>query len=131
MQPSRPPALASPPVQVVFAGYRIPHPLTPMMVVRVQTTDSSDPPNAMLSAIDHLKAEVRQLQGQLEMHAPRDPGMQQQHQQQPPGGGYGSGYGAAAQPQYGGYGGPPAAAAGRGYGGFQQGGGGGGGGYGY
>lgn len=113
MQPSRP-ALA-PPVQVVFAGYRIPHPLTPMMVVRVQTTDNSDPPAAMLSAIDHLRAEVRQLQQQLNMHAPRDPGMQQQQQ---PGGGYGSGYGAAAELQYGGYGGPPAAAAGGGYGGL-------------
>lgn len=124
----RPPVLLPPtPVQVVFTGYRIPHPLTPMMVVRVQTTDSSNPPDAMLSAIDHLKAEVRQLQQQLDMHAPRDPGMQQQ-QQQP--GGYGA---AAEQQQYGGYGGPPAAAAGGGgYGGFQQpGGGGGGGGYGY
>jgi DNA-directed RNA polymerase II subunit RPB11 len=104
-------------MQVVFAGYRIPHPLTPMMVVRVQTTDTSNPPNAMMSAIGALKAEVQQLQQQLEMHAPRDPGMQPQ---QPPaaGGGYGYGGAAAEQQQYG-YGGPPPGAGGA-YGGYQQ-----------
>lgn len=96
-------------LQVVFAGYRIPHPLNPMMVVRIQTTEQSNPPTAMMKTIDQLRAEVGQLQAQLDQAAPRDPAMQPQ--QPPPQQGYG-GY----DPQYG----APAA----GYGGYQPGGGG-------
>lgn len=101
-------------VQVVFAGYRIPHPLTPMMVVRIQTTEHSDPPAAMLKAIEQLSKEVDHIKAQLAEAAPRDgvPPLQEQHAGQQ---GYAGGY----DPQYGaaGYGAPPAAA---GYGGGYQ-----------
>jgi DNA-directed RNA polymerase II subunit RPB11 len=58
---------------VVFAGYRIPHPLDPLMVVRIQTTESKAPREAMAHAILDLKAEVSELKQQLSMQVPRPP----------------------------------------------------------
>jgi hypothetical protein len=112
----------------VFAGYRIPHPLDPLMQVRVQTTHESSPIDAMLNATRDLKAEVEALKAQLSQAAPRDERfvqqpfhLQQQQQQQQqqfmaPGG-----YDVAA----GGYGGyqqqqPPPAAGGYAPSGYQQ-----------
>lgn len=93
--------------EVVFAGYRIPHPLNPVMVVRIQTTEHSNPPAAMQSAITALTEEVAQLKQQLAECAPRDEAPQQPQQQQYMGGypdAYGQGYGAAPGSGYG-YGG--------------------------
>lgn len=41
----------------VFAGYRIPHPLEPVMVVKVQTNGTKKPEDAMLHALEDLAAE--------------------------------------------------------------------------
>jgi hypothetical protein len=86
-----------------------------MMVVRIQTTEHSNPPAAMVKAIEQLSAEVGHLKQQLHAAAPRDENMTQQPQLQQ------QGYGGYPDPQgsYS-YGAPPAA----GYGGYQQGGGG-------
>ncbi|KAF8071210.1 NRPB11 [Scenedesmus sp. PABB004] len=82
---------------VVFAGYRIPHPLDPLMVVRVQTTDAKAPQDAMAHALADLKAEVAELKASLEAQVPR--------------GAAGAYAGAAAPPPPGpgGYGPPPGA----------------------
>jgi DNA-directed RNA polymerase II subunit RPB11 len=70
---------------VVFAGYRIPHPLDPLMVVRIQTTDAKLPQDAMAHALRDLKNEIAELKRSLEAQVPRpvDPAamQQQQHQQ--------------------------------------------------
>jgi hypothetical protein len=87
-----------------------------MMVVRIQTTEHSNPPAAMVKAIEQLSAEVGHLKQQLHAAAPRDENMTQQPQLQQQ-----QGYGGYPDPQGGySYGAPPAA----GYGGYQQGGGG-------
>jgi DNA-directed RNA polymerase II subunit RPB11 len=50
---------------VVFAGYRIPHPLEPRMVVRLQTTDATGPQDAFVQALHDLRYEVAELQAKL------------------------------------------------------------------
>lgn len=70
---------------VVFAGYRIPHPLDPLMVVRIQTTENKMPHEAMDYAIQDLRAELRELKEQLQEQVPRPHNAwreQQQRQQQ-------------------------------------------------
>ena len=42
---------------VVFAGYKIPHPLEHVMLISVQTTDKSDPVKAMRIALRSLMEE--------------------------------------------------------------------------
>ncbi|WIA32208.1 hypothetical protein OEZ86_003057 [Tetradesmus obliquus] len=105
---------------VVFAGYRIPHPLDPLMVVRIQTTDAKMPQEAMAHALNDLRAEISELKASLQAQVPRpeDPAQQQymEQQQQQAGmdptygqqqggfnpGGYGApgGYGGAAETQH-------------------------------
>jgi DNA-directed RNA polymerase II subunit RPB11 len=47
---------------VLFSGYRIPHPLEPRMLIKVQTTGEGYPPQtAFLQAIADLQAEVGEL----------------------------------------------------------------------
>jgi DNA-directed RNA polymerase II subunit RPB11 len=67
---------------VVFAGYRIPHPLDPLMVVRIQTTDAKLPQDAMNHALLDLKAEIAELKSSLAAQVPRpvDPAAAQQQQ---------------------------------------------------
>jgi DNA-directed RNA polymerase II subunit RPB11 len=67
---------------VVFAGYRIPHPLDPLMVVRVQTTEAKTPQGAMAHALMDLKNEIAELKSSLAAQVPRpvDPAVQQQQQ---------------------------------------------------
>ncbi|KAF6255074.1 DNA-directed RNA polymerase [Scenedesmus sp. NREL 46B-D3] len=67
---------------VVFAGYRIPHPLDPLMVVRIQTTDAKQPQEAMAHALLDLKAEIAELKTSLAAQVPRpvDPATVQQQQ---------------------------------------------------
>lgn len=59
---------------VVFAGYRIPHPLDPLMVVRIQTNERKTPEEAMDGAIRALKGEVAELKAQLQAACPRPVG---------------------------------------------------------
>lgn len=69
---------------VVFAGYRIPHPLDPLMVVRIQTTDAKTPQDAMNHAIMDLKAEVQELKASLATQVPRPVDPQQPYMGQQP-----------------------------------------------
>ena len=48
--------------RVLFAGYRMPHPLEPKLVVKVRTRDNTEPVGAMLDSIDNLQAELRTLE---------------------------------------------------------------------
>ncbi|XP_064612742.1 DNA-directed RNA polymerase II subunit RPB11-a-like [Liolophura sinensis] len=48
--------------QVVFAGYKNPHPLEHKFVVRIQTTSDYNPKDAMTNAITDLISEVSLLE---------------------------------------------------------------------
>ncbi len=50
---------------VVFAGYRIPHPLEARMVVKVQTTGAKSPVEAVEHALQDLRSEVVTLQNEF------------------------------------------------------------------
>ncbi|KAJ9506286.1 hypothetical protein QJQ45_000072 [Haematococcus lacustris] len=50
---------------VVFAGYRIPHPLDAKMVVKVQTTGVKTPVQAMEHALEDLRSEVTHMNSQF------------------------------------------------------------------
>jgi DNA-directed RNA polymerase II subunit RPB11 len=50
---------------VTFAGYRIPHPLEPKLVVRVQTNGVKTPVQAVEHALEDLRSEVPCLQCEL------------------------------------------------------------------
>ena len=56
---------------VLFAGYRMPHPLENRIVVRVQTTGRRTPAQALSSAIGHLESESARL-GDLWARACKD-----------------------------------------------------------
>lgn len=47
---------------VVFAGYRIPHPLNPVMVARIQTDGSQSPVDAMVTSLNALKSQVIKME---------------------------------------------------------------------
>jgi len=86
--------------EVVFAGYRIPHPLEPLMEVRVQTTARKTPVAAVSEALDRLTAEVDSLTRQF---GDSVAGLRQQQQQlqAPQGGGQLGGQGQGQQAAYG------------------------------
>lgn len=44
--------------QVLFAGYKCPHPLEHKFVLRIQTTSDTTPADALTSAITDLMAEL-------------------------------------------------------------------------
>jgi DNA-directed RNA polymerase II subunit RPB11 len=77
---------------VVFAGYRIPHPLDPVMHVRIQTNGSKAPEDAMKEALTDLRTEITDLKNKLHAQImqkdphPRSRASHEQQQQQP--GGY-------------------------------------------
>jgi DNA-directed RNA polymerase II subunit RPB11 len=50
---------------VLFAGYRIPHPLETRMLVRVQTTGVKTPVQAVEHALEDLRSEVQSMMGQF------------------------------------------------------------------
>eukprot|EP00877_Chromochloris_zofingiensis_P000912 jgi/Chrzof1/10821/Cz05g13120.t1 len=56
--------------EVIFAGYRIPHPLESKMVVRIQTT-GKDPTQAMQHAISDLRSEITELREKFTKEAAR------------------------------------------------------------
>lgn len=55
----------------VFAGYRIPHPLEPRVVVRVQTTGIKTPVQAFEHALEDLRSEFQTIQHGFEMEFER------------------------------------------------------------
>ncbi len=59
---------------VVFAGYRIPHPLENKMVIKIQTNGNKQPVTAMKNALEDLRSEVNTLRSQF------DAACQQAHQ---------------------------------------------------
>uniref|UniRef100_A0A0A9W120 DNA-directed RNA polymerase II subunit RPB11 n=1 Tax=Lygus hesperus TaxID=30085 RepID=A0A0A9W120_LYGHE len=44
--------------KVLFAGYKVPHPLDPKFVIRIQTTNEDTPQNVLKSAITDLISEL-------------------------------------------------------------------------
>ena len=48
--------------RVLFAGYRMPHPLEPRLIVKVRTRDNTEPVSVMLDSIDNLQVELRTLE---------------------------------------------------------------------
>lgn len=53
--------------QVIFAGYRVPHPLEHKFVLRVQTTADYSPHEAFTNAITDLMSEVSLLEERLKV----------------------------------------------------------------
>mmetsp|Transcript_12506 Transcript_12506/g.24908 ORF Transcript_12506/g.24908 Transcript_12506/m.24908 type:complete len:124 (+) Transcript_12506:152-523(+) len=51
---------------VMFAGYRMPHPLEMHMQLKIQTKSTSNPQLALTDAITTLKTELKHLDGQFE-----------------------------------------------------------------
>ena len=47
--------------RVLFAGYKIPHPLLHELVVKVRTTGAVTPTEALIDSVDVLTANVRSL----------------------------------------------------------------------
>ena len=54
--------------QVLFAGYKVPHPLENYIVVKIQTTHNSDPYDALIRAIRALKSEIRTIESKFQVH---------------------------------------------------------------
>lgn len=50
---------------MLFAGYKMPHPLESHILVKVQTTADTSPSAALISAIDALSREFSILQTRL------------------------------------------------------------------
>lgn len=50
---------------VLFSGYRIPHPLEPRMLIKVQTTGAKAPQKAFTDALDCLQGEVGELRRKM------------------------------------------------------------------
>mmetsp|Transcript_12612 Transcript_12612/g.31014 ORF Transcript_12612/g.31014 Transcript_12612/m.31014 type:complete len:129 (-) Transcript_12612:369-755(-) len=48
--------------RVLFAGYRIPHPLYPEMHMKVRTTAETNPQKAIQDAIGHAKQEAQNIE---------------------------------------------------------------------
>lgn len=44
--------------RVLFAGYKVPHPLEHKFVIRIQTTSNYSPEDAFMNAITDLMAEL-------------------------------------------------------------------------
>ncbi|KAK0412339.1 hypothetical protein QR680_006154 [Steinernema hermaphroditum] len=53
--------------EVLFAGYRVPHPLEHRVEMRVQTTQNTTPVKAFIQALRELQEEVRSLKKQFVM----------------------------------------------------------------
>ena len=53
--------------QVIFAGYRVPHPLEHKFVLRVQTTSDYSPHEAFTNALTDLMSEVSLLEERLKV----------------------------------------------------------------
>jgi DNA-directed RNA polymerase II subunit RPB11 len=52
--------------EVLFSGYRIPHPLEPRMLIKVQTTgDNKKPEQAFVTALTALQGELAELRTKM------------------------------------------------------------------
>lgn len=51
--------------RVLFAGYKIPHPLEHRVVIRVQTTASATPTEVITSAVKDLISEISNIEEQF------------------------------------------------------------------
>lgn len=60
---------------VVFAGYRIPHPLESKMVVMIQTNGQKTPTQAMDHALDDLRSEFGSILAMFDDEARRNGGV--------------------------------------------------------
>ena len=54
--------------QVLFAGYKVPHPLEAKFILRVQTTPDSSPQEAFTNAITDLISEVSLLEERFKVY---------------------------------------------------------------
>ena len=59
---------------VVFAGYRIPHPLESKLVIMIQTNGQKTPAQAMDHALDDLRSEFGSIQAAFEEEVQRSKG---------------------------------------------------------
>jgi DNA-directed RNA polymerase subunit L len=50
---------------VLFAGYRLPHPLKPMIQVKIQTTNSTTPLDVMRKSLGDLVGECATLEARV------------------------------------------------------------------
>ena len=48
--------------RVLFAGYRMPHPLEPRMLLKVRTRPTTQPAQVLLDAVDNLQAELKSME---------------------------------------------------------------------
>ena len=51
--------------RVLFAGYRMPHPLEPRMALKVKTRPSTEPVTVLLDAVENLQVELRAMEEQF------------------------------------------------------------------
>jgi DNA-directed RNA polymerase II subunit RPB11 len=51
---------------VLFAGYKMPHPLEQRVLLKVRTTRSTTPPTSFSKAVNALADQIAQLRGVLE-----------------------------------------------------------------
>jgi DNA-directed RNA polymerase II subunit RPB11 len=56
--------------QVLFAGYKVPHPLEHKFLLRIQTTADTTPSDALTSAITDLMAEFSLLEERFRVGFP-------------------------------------------------------------
>jgi DNA-directed RNA polymerase II subunit RPB11 len=56
---------------IVFAGYRIPHPLESKMLVMIQTNGTKSATQAMEHTLDDLRSEMQSIQSQFDEEARR------------------------------------------------------------
>ncbi|XP_073284258.1 DNA-directed RNA polymerases II, IV and V subunit 11-like [Primulina huaijiensis] len=61
---------------VLFAGYKLPHPLQYKIIVRIHTTSQSSPMQAYNQAINDLDKELDHLKNEFEMELARHTGKQ-------------------------------------------------------
>lgn len=75
--------------QVLFAGYKVPHPLEHKIIIRVQTTPDYSPQEAFTNAITDLISELSLLEERFRVRGPacRGAGLFCPHPGQPGAGG--------------------------------------------
>ena len=67
---------------VLFAGYKKPHPLEHHILVRIQTVAESDPVSVFLATLEQLRDDVQLLDERFESKVKQHQLQQQQQQQQ-------------------------------------------------
>ena len=57
--------------QVLFAGYRVPHPLEHRIEIKIQTTHDTTPRNALMDSVIHLQRKFESLQDKFKTECDR------------------------------------------------------------